>query len=96
MDAIRNVRNAERIGSPSADNSATAQKKRRPSAKFCKHRSWILANTSEIQHNAGTVERTETHTQKRNTLLLGVSATKKRLKTGNTSIPSRKSTSRNT
>jgi hypothetical protein len=27
MDAIRNVRNAERIGSPSADNSATAQKK---------------------------------------------------------------------
>jgi hypothetical protein len=71
-------------------------KKRRPSANFCKHRSWILANTSEIQHNAGTVERTETHTQKRNTLLLGVSATKKRLKTGNTSIPSRKSTSRNT
>lgn len=39
-------------------------KKRRPSANFCKHRSWILANTSEIQHNAGTVERTETHTKK--------------------------------
>jgi hypothetical protein len=33
-------------------------KKRRPSANFCKHRSWILANTSEIQQNAGTGRKT--------------------------------------
>jgi hypothetical protein len=64
MDAIRNVRNSKRIGSPSTDNSATTQKKE-ALCNFCKHRSWILANTSEIQHNAGTVERTETHTQKK-------------------------------